>query len=137
MQGKAGSLTYEKCAVPSIYQYGIWIEDAWKGEKQCQGDMSIMEEFAKDDQITTRMLTLANEFRIWMRAIFISDIATIDGQEIPYERIKNDSEWRAEPEAGMHWPISMVPTDEHRQAFRKCLRLTFCHHVSPHSRSNY
>ena len=31
----------------------------------------------------------------------------------------------------------MEPTDRHRASFRKCLRLTFCPHASPHSCSDY
>ncbi|KAL7504567.1 hypothetical protein ACHAXN_002528 [Cyclotella atomus] len=43
-------------------------------------DRSIMETFAHDPCITPLMLELANELRLWLRIIFISELATIDGQ---------------------------------------------------------
>ena len=54
-----------------------------------------MEAFAQAPSLTPRTLAMANEFRIWMKVIFISELADISGKSIPWERIANDSEWRA------------------------------------------
>jgi hypothetical protein len=58
-----------------LFQAGIWVEKAWRPKKQRQYDEAIMEVFANDSKITPLMLLLANEFRIWLRVFFISDLA--------------------------------------------------------------
>jgi hypothetical protein len=83
-----------------LYQAGVWVEKTWRPEKQRQYDEAIMEVFANDSEITPLMLLLANEFRIWLRVFFISDLANIEGTAIDIERIRNDSEWRATPTSG-------------------------------------
>lgn len=100
-------------------------------KRQRQYDRSLMETFAQDPLITPLMLELANELRFWLRIIFISELATIDGRWIDAERIRDDSEWRAIPVKGMRWPNTCAPTPRHWKAFRKCLRLTFCSSMSP------
>jgi hypothetical protein len=110
---------------------GIWVENAWIPQKQRQHDRALMEEFAQNSDLTKRTLELANEFRIWLRVIFISEIAEVDGKTIPDYRITNDSEWRAEPEDGIVWPNTVEPTNAHRVAFRKCLRAAFCTSMAP------
>jgi hypothetical protein len=102
----------------------LWVENAWRPHKQRQGDTALMEDFCKHPDITDTMLLLANEYRMWMGIIFISELANIEGDSIPISRIYNGSEWRATPVDGMHWPNVRDPTDKHRAAFRKCLRLT-------------
>jgi hypothetical protein len=72
------------------------------------------------------MLILANEFRIWLGVFWISELANIQGNAIEIGRINNDSEWRANEANGYRWPNTITPTNRHRAAFRKCLRLTFC-----------
>jgi hypothetical protein len=113
---------------------GIWIENAWAPEKQRQHDRAIMEEFAQSSDLTRQILELANEFRLWLRVIFISKLADVDGKAIPAYRITNDSEWRADPEEGIRWPNTVEPTNAHRVAFRKCLRAVFCTSTSPRGR---
>ena len=115
------------------YDMQIWVEDIWRFQKQRLGDRSIMETFASDPFIKQMDLVLVSELCKWMRVVFLSEIASVDGTTIPYERIRNGSEWRATPVAGFNWPNTMTPTDEHRAAFRKCLRLTFCPHMGPWS----
>jgi hypothetical protein len=116
-----------------LYQAGIWIENAWRPRKQRQYDEAIMEVFANDSEITPLMLLLANEFRIWLGVFFISDLANITGTAIDIERIRNVSDWRATPTRGYRWPNTVHPTNRHREAFRKCLRLTFCPYADNYS----
>jgi hypothetical protein len=113
---------------------GIWIENAWAPEKQRQHDRAIMEELAQSSDLTRQTLELANEFRLWLRVIFISELADVDGKAIPAYRITNDSEWRADPEEGIIWPNTVEPTNAHQVAFRKCLRAVFCTNTSPRGR---
>jgi hypothetical protein len=78
-----------------LQTYGaiLWVEKAWRPRKQRQGDTAIMEGFSNHPDITDNMLLLANEYRMWMRVIFISELANVDGDSIPISRIFNDSEW--------------------------------------------
>jgi hypothetical protein len=113
---------------------GIKIERAWRPQKQRQHDVALMEVFAQESDLTVRTLELANEYRIWMRVIFLSELADVDGKFIPAERLRSESEWRATPERGIIWPNTVEPQDVHRIAFRKCLRATLCTGVSPFGR---
>jgi hypothetical protein len=110
-----------------LHCYGmkVWVEDAWRFPLQRQGDCSLMERFASNPDITLTMLVYANEYRIWMRVISIAQLASVDGTYIPIDRIRNNSEWRAQSE-GLTWPNVRDPTNKHRAAFRKCLRMEFC-----------
>ena len=119
------------------YGMQVWVEDIWRFKKQRRGDRSIMKTFASDPLISKMDLVLVSELCKWLRVVFISEIASIDGTSIPYERIRNGSEWRATPLEGFNWPNAMTPTNEHRAAFRKCLRLTFCPHMGPWARQDY
>ena len=110
---------------------GVWLERAWRPKRQRQYDRSIMETFVSDPLITPLMLELANELRLWLRVIFISELVTIDGRWIDAERLRDDSDWRATPVEGIRWPNTCHPTARHWKAFRKCLRLTFCTSMSP------
>jgi hypothetical protein len=110
----------------------IWIEKAWSPKRQRQYDQAIMEVFANNPSITPMMLKIVNELRMWLRVIFISELADVRGKIIPRERLQNDSEWRAMPAEGMVWPNTATPTELHWKTLRKCLRLTFCTNVSPY-----
>jgi hypothetical protein len=113
---------------------GVWIEKIWRPKKQRQFDTGIMETFAAAPDITPLTRELANEVRMWMGVTCMSELADISGRVIPIERIRNGSEWRATPETGYSWPNTVEPTDRHRAAFRKCLRLTYCSTANPYSR---
>jgi hypothetical protein len=122
----------------AMYEASAWVEDAWIPAKQRQYDQAIQEEFAGEDIITPLEKRLANEFRLWLRVTHISELADIAGKDVPIERIRNGSEWRATPVDGYEWPNTIEPTDKHRAAFRRCLRLTFCPHADPLTRvKNY
>jgi hypothetical protein len=121
----------------NLYDTTAWIEDAWAPAKQRQYDQAIQEEFASDGMITPLEKRLANEFRLWMRVTYVSELADISGREIPYDRIKNGSEWRAMPVEGYRWPNTIEPTNRHRAAFRRCLRYTLCPDASPQTTKNY
>jgi hypothetical protein len=110
-----------------LHCYGmtVWIEKAWRFPLQRQGDCALMERFASNPHITLLMLIYANEFRIWLRVVSLAQLASIDGKCIPIDKIRNESEWRAQSE-GINWPNVREPTNKHRAAFRKCLRLEFC-----------
>ena len=81
-----------------LFQIQVWVENAWRPQRQRQYDRALQEDFAQDDEITPKMERLANEFRMWLGVTWLSELATIDGREIPIERIRNGSEWRAIPE---------------------------------------
>jgi predicted kinase len=51
---------------------GVWIEKAWRTQQQRQNDMAIMDAFASDPEITPLMMILANEYRMWLRVIYVS-----------------------------------------------------------------
>jgi hypothetical protein len=118
-----------------LYNASVWAEDAWRPQKQRQYDEAILEEFTKEETIKPTGRRLANEFRLWLRVTWISDLADVNGKEIPIERIRNGSDWRATPVKGYNWPNTVEPTDKHRAAFRKCLRYTFCPNGDPHTRT--
>ena len=121
-----------------LFDIQVWIEDAWRPRKQRQYDRALQEDFANDEEITPKMERLANEFRMWMRVTWLSELATIDGREIPIERIQNGSDWQAIPETGYTWPNTVQPTNKHREAFRKCLRLCYCPNANKYTRTeNY
>lgn len=80
----------------------------------------------------------ANKFQMWLGVTWLSELATVDGQEIPIERIRNGSDWRATPETGFTWPNTVQPTDKHRAAFHKCNQLSFCPNMNKYTRTeNY
>ena len=85
----------------------IWVEDAWKCQKQRENDRSIMEMFVTDKDIKLSELVLANEYRMWLGVIFISELADVNGTEIDFSKISNDSEWRATPAPGFNWPATL------------------------------
>ena len=68
-----------------LYQASLWIERAWRPQKQRQYDESIMEVFTNNSEITPKMLLMANEFRIWLGVFSISDLANIAGTTIEIE----------------------------------------------------
>jgi hypothetical protein len=114
---------------------GIRIERAWRPQKQRQHDVALMEVFAQDSDLSVRTLELANEYRIWMRVIFMSELVDVDGKFIPADRLRDgESEWRATPEQVIVWSNTVEPRDVHRIAFRKCLRATLCTGMSPFGR---
>jgi hypothetical protein len=55
----------------------IWIEKAWSPKRQRQYDQAIMEVFANNPSITPMMLKIVNELRMWLRVIFISELADV------------------------------------------------------------
>ena len=108
----------------SYFHIRIWVELAWTPKKQRQCDSAIMQTFATCPDLSLKELILANEFRMWLGIIMISELADPQGESIPFERIRNESEWKATPEDDFRWPNTRTPTDKHRAAFRKGLRLT-------------
>jgi hypothetical protein len=93
-----------------LYKMTVWIEGAWRYPLQRQGDCSLIERFASNPNITPMMLIYANEFRIWMRVISLAHLASTDGKSIPIDRIRNNSEWRAQSE-DIIWPNVREPTN--------------------------
>ena len=78
----------------------VWVEDAWRPAKQRQYDQAILEEFTKEEEINPTERRLAIEFRLWLGVTWISELADINGREIPIERIRNVSNWQATPVEG-------------------------------------
>jgi len=68
-----------------LFQMQVWTEHTWRPQRQRQYDRALQEDFATDDEITPKMERLANEFRMWLRVTWLSELATIDGREIPIE----------------------------------------------------
>lgn len=118
------------------YDMSLWVENTWQPQRHRLYDRSIMEEFATTENLRPKERLLAAEFRLWLRVTMISELANEIGTEIDYHRIENDSEWRAR--SNLDWPNHIEPRDEHRAAFRKGLRETFCTEMSSHSgRANF
>jgi hypothetical protein len=76
---------------------GVWIEKAWRPQKQHQHDQACIDAFNADPGITLLTMILANEFRMWLRVTYVSELANPEGRIIPFERISNKSVWRAVP----------------------------------------
>ena len=80
----------------NFYGMTVWIENIYRFSPQRQFDKGILQTFASDPDISVTDPILANELRMWMkRVIGISDVTTIDGTAVDWDKIKNGSEWRA------------------------------------------
>jgi hypothetical protein len=79
VQGQDGWIT-TLCDMFSEIDAGIRIERAWRPQKQQQHDVALMELFAQDSDLSVRTLELVNEYRIWIRVIFLSELADVDGK---------------------------------------------------------
>jgi len=82
----------------------IAVEDAWHPYLQREGDDSLMELFAghtppnrryASTYLTPKEKRRANEFRMSLGIICVSDLATLDGKYIPLDRLSGS--WRALP----------------------------------------
>ena len=76
---------------------------------------------------------LANECRIWMQVICVSELADIGGISIPIEKLQG--QWQARPDSGITWSNQPKPTKAHWSALRRCLRQTFYTKASPWQQS--
>ena len=68
----------------------IAMENAWHPCLERENDDSIMENFAACTRITALELIRANEARLWLRVICISDLADINDRNIPWERLNRE-----------------------------------------------
>ena len=93
-----------------------------------------MELIAANIDLTPKEKELANECRMWLRIITISDIADLNGQSIKIRRLKGF--WRATPAIDLRWPQLPTPTKRHCSAFRQCLLTTVCSSASPYDQSS-
>ena len=73
----------------------IKMEDTWHLFLQRENDDIVMDNFAACAHITVFELLCANEARLWLQVICISDLADISGSRIPWDRL--NGEWRADP----------------------------------------
>ncbi len=82
----------------------IAVEDAWRPYLQRKGDDSLMELFAGhtppnkrfgSTYLTPKERRRANEYRMSLGIICVSDLATLDGKYIPLDRLSGS--WRALP----------------------------------------
>jgi len=62
----------------------VKIERAWNPQTQRVGDDSIMEP-AMIPKIMPKTKRLANETRLWLQITTVSDLAAVNGREIPME----------------------------------------------------
>ena len=97
----------------------IQIEDASKPHLQQLDDNSIMEVVAANMILTPNGKLLANECRMWLEVITISNIADIDGQSIQIWQLRGF--WRATTTPDLIWPQLPTPSKRHWSAFRQCL----------------
>ena len=83
-----------------------------------------MEAFSKckHKSITTHKLRLANDFRLCARVITIADLADVNGRQISPDKLSG--QWRAT--TNLHWPNLPPLTTKMIEAFRLCMRKTFC-----------
>ena len=103
------------------------IKDQWAPTIQRERDESIMERFceltkSKRVGATARGPRIANEVRIWLRAITIADLANVGGTCIPYDRL--DESWRNC--STLHWPDQPHPSKKMFGVFWWFLRKPFC-----------
>ena len=80
---------------------GVWIEKTWRPQQQRQNDMAIMDAFASDPEITPLMMILANEYRMWLRVIYVSWKAQQSHlKNLEYKRMESGSyQW---PQVAKH-----------------------------------
>ena len=113
------------------YEMSLSIENIRVPQRQRLYDRAILEEMAKAGGLTQKEQLMAAEFRLWLRVTMVSELANEIGTEIESYKIENDSEWRAE--STLRWPNHIEPTNAHRAAFRKGLRLSICTTMSPYA----
>ena len=99
----------------------IWVEGAWKPKLQRVGDVSIMDALSNLADVTTGELTAANNCRMYLRVITLSDIVTLDGRMIDKELIAGST--RAESQ--LRWPMQPKPTLRMLDTFRRLLKRAF------------
>ena len=104
------------------YDAHLWIEQAWTPKLQREGDESIMERFVNCPGITKAMLRKANNVRLYLRVITITDLTTPAGDAIANGMLTGS--WQSGSD--LEWPHQECPPKKHWAAFRKCLRMTFC-----------
>ena len=111
------------------------VEKAWQPTLQRVGNGSMMEPITASKTIRRIERKLANECRMWLRVLCLSDLTTANGIGIPWERLTG--RWRVRKLPNMTWPELPQPIIKHCAAIRKCLRHTCCTKVSPYRRGFY
>jgi hypothetical protein len=110
----------------------IWVEGAWKQKLQRVGDASIMDALTNLADVTTRELIAANNCRMYLRVITLSDIVTLDGRTIDKGLI--DGSTRADSQ--LRWPMQPKPTPLMLDTFRRLLRRAFSNNCCLPTRHN-
>ena len=100
----------------------LWIEGAWTPERQRVGDVSLMEAFCRLPRVTRDQLEKANHCRLFLRAITLSDITTMDGDYIPQEYMNGT----VRLDSPLLWPRQPQPTKKMWNIFRRLIREAFC-----------
>ncbi len=99
----------------------IWVEEAWTPKLQRVGDASIMEALTNLSDVTTGELIAANNCRMYLRVITLSDIVTLDGRIIDKGLI--DGSTRTDSQ--LRWPMQPKPTAQMLDTFRRLLKRAF------------
>jgi hypothetical protein len=100
----------------------IWVENPWTPKLQRVVDVSLMEALSQLDSVKKADLITANNCRMYLRVITLSDITTMDGRAIDKRLI--DGFTRAE--STLRWPMQPIPTDRMWTTFRRLLKRVFC-----------
>ena len=101
----------------------LHIKRAWTPKLQRLNDASIMEQFHMICTSQTQ-LNVANNCRLWLRVITISDLADISGRTIPFDRL--NGKWRANVDNNRSFPICPTPLAKYFAIFRRLIRHAFC-----------
>jgi hypothetical protein len=110
----------------------IWVEEAWTPKLQRVGDISIMEALTNLSDVTTGELIAANNCRMYLRVITLSDIATLDGRMIDKGLIDGSTR----TESRLRWPMQPKPTVRMLDTFRRLLKRAFSTNRRLPSRQN-
>jgi hypothetical protein len=110
----------------------IWVEEAWTPKLQRVGDSSIMEALTNLPDVTTGELIAANNWRMYLRVITLSDIVTLDGRMIDKGLI--DGSTRTDSQ--LRWPMQPKPTARMLDTFRRLLKRAFSTNRHLPSRQN-
>lgn len=81
-----------------------------------------MEQIVSLPQIKKRQMEHANQVRMWLRVITITELAALCGTETPPDRF--NGKWRAK--LMLSWPRQPPPTREMFDVFRVLIKRAFC-----------
>ena len=104
------------------------VKKAWKPRLQHLYDQPLMELIASYKELKPEELRLANECRLRLWAILVSELVDVCGVGIPMEHLKGD--WQKTPVKSLRWPNQPESSNVHCVSLCRYLQHTFCTETS-------